>query len=122
MDNYCLEFEPTGVVNLGQQSGLPAAEGDYTLQFWFLPTLWTPKAALVRSGTFSIKLGNNHALVLNDGTHHLTVTDRRLGEGKWCHVIHIICITLAAGSLSRCRYLMLPASPAPSRANRLRWR
>ena len=51
MDNYCLEFEPTGVVNLGQQSGLPAAEGDYTLQFWFLPTLWTPKAALVRSGT-----------------------------------------------------------------------
>lgn len=30
---------------------------------------------LVRSGTFSIKLGNNHALVLNDGTNHLTITD-----------------------------------------------
>ena len=30
---------------------------------------------LVRSGIFSIKLGNNHALVLNDGTNHLTIAD-----------------------------------------------
>ena len=86
VDNYCLQFEPSGVVNLGTISGLPSTQGDYTLQFWFCPTQWTPKAALVRSGTFSIKLGNKHALVLNDGANHLTVTDVRMGEGKWCHV------------------------------------
>ncbi len=86
VDNYCLEFDPSGVVNLGKVSNLPATEGDYTLQFWFCPTQWTPKAALVRSNTFSIKLGNDHALVLNDGTNHLTITDNRMGEGKWCHV------------------------------------
>lgn len=86
VDNYCLEFEQSGIVNLGQLSGLPAAEGDYTLQFWFCPSQWTPKAALVRSGTFSIKLGNNHALVLNDGTNYLTITDYRMAEGKWCHI------------------------------------
>lgn len=86
VDNYCLEFEPSGVVNLGKVADLPATEDDYTLQFWFCPTQWTPKAALVRSNTFSIKLGNNHALVLNDGTHHLTISDIRMSEGKWCHV------------------------------------
>ena len=86
VDNYCLEFDPSGVVNLGKVSNLPATEGDYTLQFWFCPTQWTPKAALVRSNTFSIKLGNDYALVLNDGTNHLTITDSRMGEGKWCHV------------------------------------
>ena len=86
VDNYCLEFDPSGVVNLGKVSGLPTTEGDYTLQFWFCPSQWTPKAALIRSNTFSIKLGNDHALVLNDGTNHLTITDSRIGEGKWCHV------------------------------------
>lgn len=86
VDNYCLEFEPSGVVNLGVVSGLPETEGDYTLQFWFCPTQWTPKAALVRSNTFSIKLGNEHTLVLNDGCYHLTITDSRIGQDKWCHV------------------------------------
>lgn len=86
VDNYCLEFEPSGVVNLGLMTDMPEIEDDYTLQFWFCPSKWEPKAALVRSGRFCIKLGNNHALVLNDGTNHLTVTDIRLGEGKWCHV------------------------------------
>ena len=86
VDNYCLEFEPSGVVNLGLMTDMPDTEDDYTLQFWFCPAKWKPKAALVRSGRFSIKLGNNHALVLNDGTNHLTITDIRLGEGEWCHV------------------------------------
>lgn len=86
VDNYCLEFDPAGIVNLGKVSTLPATEGDYTLQLWFCPTRWTPKASLVRSNTFSIKLGNNHALVFNDGTNHLTITDSRIGEGKWCHL------------------------------------
>ena len=86
VDNYCLEFEPSGVVNLGTIDDLPTNEGDYTLQFWFCPTKWTPKAALIRSNTFSIKLGNNHSLVLNDGTNHLTITDSSMGEDKWCHI------------------------------------
>ena len=86
VDNYCLEFDPAGIVNLGKVSTLPSTEGDYTLQLWFCPTRWTPKASLVRSNTFSIKLGNNHALVFNDGTNHLTITDSRIGEGKWCHL------------------------------------
>ena len=86
VDNYCLEFDPSGIVNLGNVSSLPSTEGNYTLQFWFSPTQWTPKAALLRSNTFSIRLGNNHALVLNDGTHHLTITDSRIGQGKWTHV------------------------------------
>ncbi|MBR3514689.1 MAG: hypothetical protein IKO12_09790 [Bacteroidaceae bacterium] len=117
VDNYCLEFSPSGIVNLGNMSALPSAEDDYTLQFWFCPSAWTPKAALVRSNTFSIKLGNDHSLVFNDGVNHFAITDSRIGQGKWCHVTmrankagNQTSVTLNnAKTFTHGQYLSLPA-------------
>lgn len=85
VDNYCLEFTSAdGVVNLGKLSSF--TDASYTLQFWFNPTTWDKGACLIRAGQFSIKLGNNHALVLNDGTNHLTITDTNMSAGRWTQV------------------------------------
>jgi len=86
VDNYCLDFTGTdGIANLGAISTF-SDNSSYTLQFWVCPTVWTKGACIVRCGTFSIKLGNNHSLVLNDGSNHLTLTHSALGADKWCHV------------------------------------
>lgn len=86
VDNYALEFTSAeGIANLGTQTGF-TDKGSYTLQFWLCPSEWVKKAPIIRCGTFSVKLGNEHALVINDGTNHLTLTDNNIAVGKWAHV------------------------------------
>ena len=86
VDNYALDFtDYSGVANLGKVEELADARA-YTLQFWFNPAEWTQGAALVRCGTFSIKLGVEHALVINDGTNHFALTVSELAAGKWAHL------------------------------------
>ena len=86
VDNYALEFTSAeGIANLGKVTGF-TDNGSYTLQFWFCPSEWVKKAPIIRCGTFSVKLGNEHALVINDGTNHLTLTDTNIAAGKWAHV------------------------------------
>lgn len=92
VDNYALEFsDGEGVVNLGRVPELADAQ-DYTLQLWFCPAEWTQGASLVRCGSFSIKLGVEHALVVNDGVHHFSLTTSAVGVGRWSH------LTLRCGS------------------------
>lgn len=86
VDNYALRFTADeGIVNLGRITKMTAGNS-YTLQFWFCPSEWTKGAALVRSGQFSIKMGNEHALVFNDGTNHITVSSQQIATKKWCQV------------------------------------
>lgn len=86
VDNYALNFtDGSGVANLGKVTELSHAQ-DYTLQLWFNPAAWTQGAALVRCGSFSIKLGVEHALVINDGTNHFSLTTSALAVGKWAHL------------------------------------
>lgn len=87
VDNYALEFsaDPAAVVNLGQVARLTSPTS-YTLQFWVCPTAWNQGASLLRAGTFSVKLGNEHALIFNDGANHMTVTSSLMGKGKWTQV------------------------------------
>lgn len=86
VDNYALRFtSDDGVVNLGSISTLKSTN-NYTLQMWICPSTWTQGAALMRCGTFSIKLGRNHAIVLNDGTNHFSVTSNALDVNKWTHL------------------------------------
>lgn len=85
VDNYCLRFEKEGVVNLGRFS-TQKAENPYTLQFWFCPSEWNEGAALLRCGAWSIKLGKEHSIVVNDGENHFFVTSNWLAAGKWAHV------------------------------------
>ena len=116
VDNYCLNFTGTeGVVNCGTMTGMTNTMS-YTLQFWFCPQKWNKGAALVRCGSFSVKLGNEHALVLNDGTNHLTITDAQLATGKWAQVtirskIGLTTVTINnQGNYELESRLMLPVS------------
>lgn len=86
VDNYAVRFTSgEGIVNLGNVSAFQSAD-DYTLQLWFCPESWTQGASIIRSGRFSIKLGVNHAIVLNDGTNHLAITSSEIAAGKWTHL------------------------------------
>ncbi len=85
VDNYALRFSNEGIVNLGQVGGLTATDS-YTLQFWFKPDVWTPGAALVRCGSFSITLGTGHKLLVSDGNNTLTASAADLTAGAWNHV------------------------------------
>lgn len=87
VQNYALQFEasPQAVANLGSVSSLTDAS-DYTLQLWFNPQEWKQGASLLRCGTFSIKLGADHALVINDGVNHLTLTSSAVSLGKWAQL------------------------------------
>ena len=86
VDNYCLHFTgDDGVVNCGKITEVNP-DGAYTLQFWFCPDVWLKGASLVRAGGFSIKLGNEHALVFNDGSNYITVTDSHFATNVWAHV------------------------------------
>ena len=86
VDNYCLRFtSDEGVVNLGSVNDFDS-DSDWTLQFWFCPSTWQQYAPIVRCGTFSVKEGVKGALVFNDGTNHLTLTNATIGAGKWSHI------------------------------------
>lgn len=83
VQNHALQFTSTeGIANLGRVQQLTAPD-DYTLQLWFSPATWTQGASIIRCGTFSIKLGIDHAIVVNDGTNHLTVTSGQISSGQW---------------------------------------
>lgn len=86
VDNYCLKFtDDEGVVNLGR---IPRTSllRHYTFQFWMCPDVWTPGGAIVRCGTFSIKMGREHTLVISDGKENIIVTSNDLKVGAWAHV------------------------------------
>lgn len=86
VDNYCLRFSAAdGVVNLGKFL-TQKPENVYTLQFWFCPSEWHEGAALLRCGTYSIRLGKEHSLVLNDGENHFFVTSNALATNQWAHI------------------------------------
>lgn len=86
VDNYCLRFTTTsGVVNLGRFT-TQKSTSPYTLQMWICPAEWKQGAAIMRCGTFSIKLGANHALVINDGTDHFAVSSADLSTNTWTHL------------------------------------
>lgn len=86
VDNYAVRFTgPEGIVNLGSVKTFKAAD-DYTLQLWINPEKWTKGASVIRCGKFSIKLGVERAIILNDGTNHLTITDKEFGANKWTHL------------------------------------
>lgn len=86
VDNYCLRFSSDeGIVNLGRLTGLKSTQ-NYTLQMWICPSQWTPGASLLRCGRFSIKLGNSHSLLINDGDEHLFVNSNLLDTNLWTHL------------------------------------
>ena len=87
VDNYCLRFTSgDGVVNCGVLSDVYPTKAS-TLQFWFCPEEWVKGAALVRVGSFSVKLGDNHTLVFDDGTNYMIISSTaNISAGKWCHV------------------------------------
>lgn len=86
VDNYALEFTSgDGIANLGRVTELTDAR-NYTLQLWFNPAEWSQGASLVRCGSFSIKLGVDHAIVVNDGTNNFSVTTNEIAAGKWTHL------------------------------------
>lgn len=86
VDNYALHFtSDKGLVNLGVITQLKSTQ-NYTLQFWFCPDSWQQGAALLRCGKFSIKLGREHALVINDGTEHFAATSSAVAANTWTHL------------------------------------
>lgn len=86
VDNYCLRFtEEEGVVNCGRLQSLKD-DMSYTLQMWINPSEWKGGAALMRCGAFSIRLGNDHSLILNDGKVFFYATSEKLEAGRWTHV------------------------------------
>lgn len=83
VQNHALSFTSAeGVANLGRVEQL-ADQESYTLQLWFSPSKWIQGVSVLRCGKFSIKLGVDHAIVVNDGTNHLTATTSQIGAGKW---------------------------------------
>lgn len=85
VDNYCLRFtSDKGVVNLGVNN--ISATQNYTIQMWFCPARWTQGAALLRCGTYSIRLGVDHALVFNDGQYNFSVTHQNIAANTWTHL------------------------------------
>lgn len=86
VDNYCLRFSSAdGVVNLGRIADA-SFQRRYTLQFWLCPDEWTLGGAVVRCGKFSIKMGREHTLVVNDGREELLVASDALRANTWAHV------------------------------------
>lgn len=86
VDNYCLRFTSNeGIVNLGKFTTLKA-DSPYTIQFWFCPSEWNEGAALLRCGTYSIRLGKEHSLVFNDGQNHFFVTSDQFATNQWAQV------------------------------------
>lgn len=86
VDNYALRFtEDEGVVNLGQVEQYSMLS-DYTIQMWICPSTWHQGAALIRCGEFSIKLGKEHSLVVNDGTDHFVASSSALDTNTWTHI------------------------------------
>lgn len=86
VDNYCLRFTADdGVVNLGRIAEAPLGRR-YTLQLWICPDSWTPGGAIVRCGTFSIKMGREHTLVVGDGHENIIVGSDALKVGAWAHI------------------------------------
>lgn len=85
VDNYALQFEEKGIVNLGTASMIrPSME--YTIQMWICPDTWTKGAALLRCGEYSIRLVGDHSIVFDDGTEHFKVTNAALAAKKWTHI------------------------------------
>lgn len=86
VDNYCLRFtDEAGVVNCGRIVTLKQTMS-YTLQMWINPSEWKGGAALLRCGAFSMRLGNDHSLLLNDGTGFFYATSDKLEAGRWTHI------------------------------------
>lgn len=86
VDNYALRFSSDqGVANLGTLTTIKTGQ-NYTLQMWICPSRWNQGAALLRCGTFSIKLGRAHSLVINDGNEHFSVTTSALEKDTWAHL------------------------------------
>lgn len=86
VDNYCLKFTADdGIVNLGRISDTPL-QRSYTLQFWMCPDRWTSGNAILRCGTFSIKLGREHSIVVSDGRENIIASSDGLKTGTWAHV------------------------------------
>lgn len=86
VDNYCLRFaQEEGVVNCGRIVALKQGVA-YTLQMWISPSEWKGGAALLRSGAYSIRLGNDHSLLLNDGQTFFYAVSPKLEAGRWVHI------------------------------------
>ena len=86
VDNYALRFtSDEGVVNLGTVSQLSTLP-DYTIQMWICPDAWRQGGALMRCGEFSIKLGREHSVVVNDGRDYFVATSSDLASNTWSHL------------------------------------
>lgn len=86
VDNYCLKFtDDEGVVNLGRVADAPLGRS-FTLQCWICPEEWTLGGAIMRCGTFSIKMGRERTLVVGDGTTSVIVGSDGLVAGAWAHL------------------------------------
>lgn len=86
VDNYCLRFtDASGVVNCGRVTSLKP-NMPYTIQMWLCPSEWKGGAALLRCGTFSIRLGNDRSLLFNDGTAFFYAASDKLVADRWTHL------------------------------------
>ncbi|MDG5798909.1 glycosyl hydrolase family 18 protein [Marinilabiliaceae bacterium ANBcel2] len=89
VENYSLELEPEGEVDLRVINELNQLQ-EFTLQFWVNPSEWNSQSAIYKRGEgdeeFSARLSSANTIKFVSGNNVIELYSSKIGVDKWSHI------------------------------------